>query len=522
MKFHSKIKKIWDVINRFLKILMTARISLIMVILSAILFFGVSQIKDAIIALGNFAALYQFIITSIAGFVLAFFIWYWARVFYYLDYWPEALQPWEKAIVVHTPRILGGTALVIFGIAFLSNGISLYHVSQTGGIQLILLGCVFFIYTILFLFFVYFRRKMYHLQTEFIHLKHDTEDEFLSFSRLPLVTRLILITSTVFYLILLFLFIISPIKFTIFIGDGVTTLFLCLGIWLPVCYWILMGSKRTGLPLYLFLFIIIAAFSLFNSNKNVRIMNNPDEPVKRTQTLYEYFEKWYTARQSEEQKDTRLPLVLILSEGGGIRASYWGAGLLSALHEKHTLFSEFVFGIYGISGGTFSGTVFDTLIKFDKDFQDFYDKIPEQMKKKHNLSKDSIIRYLSNDIIGKDYLSPVIAAMFTSEIVQMILPFPVTQFDYAKVFEKTWEYHWNNAFYKLGVSLSKNTVSFASPFMSIWAGDSNYEIPRLFIGITRVEDGSPYLISTINLNDTDSGIPHSGITKDFYWFTRDL
>lgn len=248
-------------------------------------------------------------------------------------------------------------------------------------------------------------------------------------------------------------------------------------------------------------------------------MDNPDIPVRRRETLEDYYSNWYAARsrhelhhnKNEEKKESgevRVPFIMILSEEGGIKAAYWGAGLLSALHENYSNFSEFVFGIYGISGGSFAGSLFDSLIKFYQDNPTVY--------------KRNIIRKLSNEIMGKDYLSPVIAAMFTTEIIQMIFPLPITNFDYAKVFEKTWEYYWRKSLKKYSIPGKKNTFCFASPFTSIWSGDTNYQIPRLFLGTTRVEDGTPFLVSNIKLKKTNQSIyPQLGSIRDFFWFTKD-
>jgi predicted acylesterase/phospholipase RssA len=528
MTLRGKVKKIWDVIVRFFTIVMTARISIIIVVVSAFLFFNVAQVKDAVIALGNFGHVFQFIITSIAGLIWALLLWYWARAFFYLDYHKDPLLPWEQAIVIHTPRILGGSGLLVLGITFLSSGITLLEQEQHGAGNLIIFGCLYFVYTALFLFFVYYRRKIFNLDMKFVAknsattaVKDPTVDEgFLPFRDLPPVTRIILITVTLVYLLILFLLILWPISLTIFLGDGVTIFIICISIWIPVLYWILYGSKRTGLPLYFFLIIIIAIFSLFNSNKNVRIMDDPDVPVTRNETMDEYYGSWYKARSGkmpgqnknntkEVREENRIPFVIVLSEGGGIRAAYWGAGLLSALHENYGKFSESVFGIYGISGGSFAGSVFDSLLKFYQDNPAIY--------------KKNMIRTLSNDIVGKDYLSPVIAAMFTREIVQMILPFPVHSFDHAKVFEKTWEYHWAATFRESEILKEGDSFSFASPFTSIWEKDTDYRIPRLFLGTTRVEDGTPFLVSNIKLKKPLGSIyPQLGSTGDFYWFTSDL
>jgi hypothetical protein len=102
------LSKLWERIVRVFKILNVSAISIVTVFLSGVLLFNVGQVTDAIIALGDFGSLHHFIILILVGSLWAFFVWYWARVFYYIEYEKRTdLEDYEKNIVQYTPRILG-------------------------------------------------------------------------------------------------------------------------------------------------------------------------------------------------------------------------------------------------------------------------------------------------------------------------------------------------------------------------------------------------------------------------------
>jgi hypothetical protein len=199
---------------------------------------------------------------------------------------------------------------------------------------------------------------------------------------------------------------------------------------------------------------------------------------------------------------------MVLSEGGGIRAAYWSAKLLAYLQSANTNFSKYVFGIYGVSGGSFGASIFTSLLKYSE-------TLPAE-KTGH------FIERLSGNIIGKDFLSPLIASMFTEEILQYIIPFPISGFDHAKVFEKTWEYHWSNEVQKEGQK-NTNSAAFDGPFLSLWKDNRDYHIPALFLGVTQVENGYPYLICNISFTNTGisnkPGEPGLGLIHDVYYYT---
>lgn len=157
-----KLGQIWYRIKRVFRILGMARISIIMVGLSFLTLFGVDQVKDAIVALGNFGSLHHFVIFCIIGLIWAFQVWYWARVFYYIEYHKEkGLKNYEKFLIEQTPRFLGVLSLLIIAIAFLFQSPECQIGNKPNPIQII--GIVFLGLAVIFILIVYFRRKLFKL-----------------------------------------------------------------------------------------------------------------------------------------------------------------------------------------------------------------------------------------------------------------------------------------------------------------------------------------------------------------------
>lgn len=503
----SKLGRIWSDIKRIFWILGASRISIIMVLLSTILLIGVDQIKDTIIALGNFANARQFIIFSLTGMLWAFLVWYWARVFSFIEFHNvkdskvNGLKPYEKSILEQTPRILGAASLLIIAAAFLMQAQFCQMPGKPNPIRII--GLVFIALTVIFIFIADICKKIFILEA--IKGPQQGIDGIFPIKNLPRITKQLLYITTFTAIIFLALLIIFPIHLTIYLGDGVTILIICFCIWLPLFYWVRYLSLSLRFPVFLVLFIIIAVFSLFNGNKNVRLT---DQTVNTRMDLPDYYQQWEKQipipdRNVSSNQDHRKPMIIVLSEGGGIRATYFSAKLMAHIQTKKPEFRNYLFGISGVSGGSFGATIFDSLVKY-------YDNHPGENK----------IEQKTTDIVGKDFLSPIIACMFTREIVQLLIPFPISSFDHAKVFEKTWEYYWKN--------MMDQDQTFSDPFLTLWKDDSNpanKRIPALFVNVTEVEDGYPVIVSNIDLKSSFNLLSSSdlkeinknfNIPKDFY------
>lgn len=502
------LSRLWSDIVRVFKILSVANISIFAVIISWLCLFNVAQVTDAIIALGDFGSLHHFVIFILAGLLWAFFIWYWARVFYFIEYKKRKdLKNYEEMIVKYTPRVLGTIVLLIVGLAFLVQAPKCQISNGLNPIRVI--GIIYVALAILFSIFVNIRRKIFMLKPlDELHESLEPHKGIVKITNLPDTTIKILSIASIVTSILLILITIWPIHLTMLLGDGVTVLILCLCIWLPLLYWIRYFSLKLGFPLFLLLTIIILCFSSFNSNKNIRLISLPSDT---RMNIGDYTAAWLDKAskvkntdnsellESNKDSDTRTPMVIVLSEGGGIRASYWSAQFLARVQKEYPDFRDYLYCISGVSGGSFGATVFDGILNY-------YDHLPQEAQGTDFEGKNAMQRKIT-DIIGKDFLSPTIACLFTRELIQLLVPFPIESFDRAKVFEGTWEYVWENSL--------NNDQAFHASFLSLWNKNT---LPALFINTTQVENGFPVVLSNIKLNNSQE----KNITRDKLNFPRDF
>ena len=79
------------------------------------------------------------------------------------------------------------------------------------------------------------------------------------FKNLPVITKRVLIISTIISGIFLAIITALPIQSTRILGDGATVLLLTFTIWIPFLFWIQYLGLRYRLPTFIFIGIIILA-----------------------------------------------------------------------------------------------------------------------------------------------------------------------------------------------------------------------------------------------------------------------
>lgn len=468
----------WDRAKKILHVLGLARISIVIVCILWTILLNVPQTTDAIMAMGDFGDIHHYVIFILAILFLAVQLRYWARIFYYMCYDPEndGKGKIEMFLVNHLPGILGVTTLVLPAIAFFTQ--SAAAVESDVQTRLLIVGILLTLLAVLFLLFLLFRQSLFKLKDYAIPKVVDGRCN--SFGELPDNYRNVILGTTIFSFLFFLSMVIAPIAVAPFLGDSIVILVLGLGMLMALGYWIFYVSKRLKFPFFTFLVLFVILISNINGNKNIRFTEKTVEPKYSIST---YFEAWYKQRKAElADKNAPVPLIMVLSEGGGIRAAYWSAGLLSRIQDDYPHFSSHLFLISGVSGGSFGASVFTGLIK--------------KFVADDNRTDVSLAQY-AKDIVGKDYLSPIVGSLFTRGLLQSFLPFPVFDFDHSKVFERTWEKEWRNS--------TEGDNSFALSYTDLWNNDPLFKVPALFLNTTNVETGLPITLSPIRLDANTTG-----------------
>lgn len=223
---------------------------------------------------------------------------------------------------------------------------------------------------------------------------------------------------------------------------------------------------------YVFLPDKTASLPAFNNRKNLK----------------EYFLDWI--RQPErnailKQLDSsrHYPLYFVLANGGASRSGYWTASILSQLEDTtNGEFSKHLFCLSGASGGSVGNVTFFNLLR-----------LKDKLK-----AADPGSRAMTNaarDYLSSDFLTYTLSHMLGPDIFRNIIPARNVK-DRASA---------------LAYSLEKAPAdsflynSFATPFSSIITQrDQPYDFPILCINTTRMQKGTPAVISNISLENDSS------------------
>lgn len=212
----------------------------------------------------------------------------------------------------------------------------------------------------------------------------------------------------------------------------------------------------------------------------------PDKQDKNTvftnrQQLKEYFTNWVGQRKQILDSTASYPVYFVLADGGASRSGYWAASVLSLLEDTTKgKFSEHLFCLSGASGGSVGNATFFRLL---------YSK--NAMKQ---MNSDSAYLTASTKYLASDFLTYTLARMLGPDIFRYILPLKSTT-DRAAALTHALEHAPDDEQFmydSLGIGFSKIATQKQKP----------YNLPVICINTTRMQDGSPAIISNINIADS--------------------
>jgi hypothetical protein len=250
------------------------------------------------------------------------------------------------------------------------------------------------------------------------------------------------------------------------------SMFGLVAIFTPLAMW----NRRRGFPIVA---VIIAITILLNRAFDVHAIRLIDEDsveadmispsVARRPTVSEAATKWYETVAQREGGE--IPLILVSTAGGGIRAAYWTATVLGFLQDSVPGFSNHLFAISGVSGGALGAAVFRAALTHA-------DANPQRLEGKFEQSLQKVLE--------DDFLAPPLAAMLTRDLFPFLrLP------DRAAALEEAWEHSWNRAF--------SNDDRFSKPFLALWPNNINRPWPAILLNGSVVATGERIVVSNLQL-----------------------
>jgi hypothetical protein len=240
------------------------------------------------------------------------------------------------------------------------------------------------------------------------------------------------------------------------------------------------------IPLFFSFLLLVIVFSRFNDNHAVRTLDGA-LPVLR-QPVDKKFEDWYARLAAKYPAEPSHPVFIVATEGGGVRAAYWTASVLTAIQDQAPQFSDHLFAISGVSGGSLGATVFTALVA-DSERTGVEDDCRGTIKNKS-------YRLAARQMLSYDFLAPTLASMLHADFVQRFLPVGFIP-DRAKALETGWERAWRT---RLTTARGRDDF-FSGGMLKMYAERPNELIPSLFLNSTSVESGNRVIASNCNVSD---------------------
>lgn len=216
------------------------------------------------------------------------------------------------------------------------------------------------------------------------------------------------------------------------------------------------------------------------------IKNENNSKFSERQSLKEYFNQWINdpVRQQMLQNDSikKFPIFFVMANGGASRSGYWTASVLSKLEdETKGDFSKNLFCLSGASGGSIGNGTFFSLLRSRDNLQKYDPSDSAFVKASVNYLKSDFLTYTLARTLGPDVFRNLVTLYNVNDRASAL----------SHAIEKA--------------PGSKNFLydSLGVPFSQIITQKNKaYHLPILCINTTRMQDGSPGVISNIKISDS--------------------
>jgi predicted acylesterase/phospholipase RssA len=258
---------------------------------------------------------------------------------------------------------------------------------------------------------------------------------------------------------------------------------LAFAIFLGVGFILSLISIRVGLNIHFIILFFIFLFGQWTERHQVALVEKGAEVVDSFSNkagLQEYFLKWVEERDSLISKSNEFPVYFVLSDGGASRSGYWVASVLGKLEDTSARsFSRHLFCLSGASGGSVGNAAFYALL--------------HNAGAQPRLSNNQTFYQAGKEYLRSDFLTYTLSRMLGHDFFVQALPFN-TGGDRAKALTDALE----NA-PRDSVLLKSKLAAPLSAF-SVYKGKAHGDLPVLCINSTRMQDGQPSVISTIDID----------------------
>jgi hypothetical protein len=347
--------------------------------------------------------------------------------------------------------------------------------------------------------------------------------------------------SAAFVLAIIFQFSAVPVWLPQYIGSiAIFALFVGCLVWLAAL--IDLWSKRTRIPILTGLFILAIVFSWLdsNDNHNLRRVDSKEKPVELARgsapppsglpSVEEQFVDWYSKRadvRADRYANGKYPVYVVAAQGGGIYATAQTLDFLIKMQSACERFASHLFAISGVSGGSMGAALYSA---FARDFPNAEVSCDGKTGEEAEWAKMTPGRkafFVSDKLLVKDFLSPLVAAALFPDFAQRFLWFKIPSWSRERALEQAFEQGWAQAWVD-----TWSDPDFADPqalidspqgpmpnpmqqgLIGSWSASGAR--PALLLNTTETDSGRRRLISPFQFNDTgNSDLRTLQVSRDY-------
>ncbi|HVE70150.1 MAG TPA: hypothetical protein VNI54_02190 [Thermoanaerobaculia bacterium] len=466
------MSNLWKALKRFYLFILPVRFSLLAIVVVALALLVADQGRDVMRALAEDRQTgwwLRILTLVIATNLMAYAIWFWSR--HLLRYRPHAAVACDPTIGLveqfpwwtkWLPRILGLLAFIIVIIAF-PRAVGVTFRANVPALMWWIVAWLV-VSAIVYWAFVVARRKIPFMAAA-------PQGMVTAWGSLDRTTRIVLGVSFLLEVALFLWALANPVSWWVL---GVAAvLVLTIAVWIPLGSYLVAIGERYRVPILTFIVLWGVAISRcqFVDNHEVRTLGK----VAQRKSLDEAFKDWH-GRVSPRSAGREIPVIIVATEGGGIRAAYWTAAVMASLHDTVPGFSEHCFAISGVSGGSVGAAVYEALL----------------VRRAEKSGVTTPMHSEARKVLEFDALSGTLAAMSQPDLLQRFVPlgFP----DRAKALETGWEYGWRKAF----DNENGGGDIMARPFVETM--QKHPQLPLLLMNGALVESGDRIVTSNVVLH----------------------
>jgi hypothetical protein len=471
------LQRAWEAIQRVYLFLKPLRFILIPLALLLFALIAAAQGQDSVRFLvevdphcPRFGRIAVFLVVTLAA---ALQVWYWSRQLLRIQR-VSAMAAQYPASEKWAPRVLGASVFLI-AIGALARAAYLGWSGKVDSTIRVILGtsAILVLLLVAFLAFVAMRRRMIGAYTRVE--SHEQLD--------PMTLR-VLQGTVILGLLFVVLTALSPLTAGRWFQSPALLMLSAL-LWAGVGSFLGYVFDSRHIPLFSTFLLLLIVFSGFNDNHAVRTLDG-DLPGLR-QPVDKKFDDWYARLAAKYPGEPSHPVFIVATEGGGVRAAYWTASVLTAIQDQAPQFSDHLFAISSVSGGSLGATVFTALVA-DSERTGVVDDCRGSMPSKS-------YRLAARQMLSYDFLAPTLASMLHADFVQRFLPIGFIP-SRAKALETGWERAWRTRL----ITARGPDDFFSGGMLKMYADRPDALLPSLFLNSTSVEVGNRVIASNCNLS----------------------